>query len=517
MEKLSSTIDTQIIDKTNEREDKLEAASKILSATEEIGRRLASTLEPGAKTEIRLANVSMVVMKNMRKENMVSRWETESGVKVELPVGPKKKSDLTPSEDQTVSVSFTTYNNLGNLFSDNTKGQYIRGSVLSVNILDGDDDAKEKRIHLDKPIIMTLHHPRLEDVSRRRCSYWSFKMYDWLTDGCEALSELSTLTSTVCQCTHLTNFAISEHLENAVDESTTTKTTTFAPQTRPSTRTRMQTWSSLQYYSAAPSVTESSRISSRTSVSTSVSFRRYRSFYHRSKQNNDFYQVKIVSAPPRIDISDQDDAKYEVDKKVEEVTPMLISEKTEDITERVTNFWSFSAAPQIFSTSTHSNVLIEDYEDFEDFEEPSVTEATIGNSTFKNISEAEWLNFKYSRVSRKSQPLRILVFGSSTNDTLGYYYEDESIPFLTLTVSILIPAALFCSVMGFLIGIIHKKKKKKSIQISSSIRNKSFKSDCDIFDSVSSNNSIFYEPEDIRGSFETISATDNFLTSLENE
>lgn len=30
MEKLSSTIDTQIIDKTNEREDKLEAASKIL-------------------------------------------------------------------------------------------------------------------------------------------------------------------------------------------------------------------------------------------------------------------------------------------------------------------------------------------------------------------------------------------------------------------------------------------------------------------------------------------------------
>ena len=119
-------------------------------------------------------------------------------VKVELPVGLK---NLTSNDDQTVSVSFTTYNNLGNLFSDNNKGQYIRSSVLSVNILDDNDNVKESSTHLDKPIIMTLHHPRLKDVSKRRCSYWSFKKYDWLTDGCEALPEMSTLTSTVCQVT----------------------------------------------------------------------------------------------------------------------------------------------------------------------------------------------------------------------------------------------------------------------------------------------------------------------------
>ena len=35
--------------------------------TEDIGRTLASTLEPGSKTEISLANVSMIVMKK-RKE-----------------------------------------------------------------------------------------------------------------------------------------------------------------------------------------------------------------------------------------------------------------------------------------------------------------------------------------------------------------------------------------------------------------------------------------------------------------
>ena len=152
--------------------------------------------------------------------------------------------------------------------------------------------------------------------------------------------------------------------------------------------------------------------------------------------------MKIVSAPPSIDISDTENSSDEGDKKVEEikVTPTLISKKNEEVTEKVTSVWSFSAPPQIFSTQ--SNVLIEDYEDFKD---PGITETVTEKVDDKNISEAEWLNFKYSRVSRKSQPLRILVFGSSTNDSMGYYYEDETIPFLTLTVSILIPAALFSS------------------------------------------------------------------------
>ena len=52
--------------------------------------------------------------------------------------------------------------------------------------------------------------------------------------------------------------------------------------------------------------------------------------------------------------------------------------------------------------------------------------------------------------------------------------------------------------MGVLIAFVHKKKKRKTIQISTNIRNKSFKSDCDIFDTVSSNNSMFYEPEVIQ-------------------
>jgi hypothetical protein len=40
------------------------------------------------------------------------------------------------------------------------------------------------------------------------CVYWNFTSSAWLSDGCHVESTLSTNTSVVCKCQHLTNFAV---------------------------------------------------------------------------------------------------------------------------------------------------------------------------------------------------------------------------------------------------------------------------------------------------------------------
>ena len=97
------------------------------------------------------------------------------------------------------SVSFTNYNNIGDMMSDTEHGDIIRSSVLAVNILHSDED--DNRTHLDKPVTMTLNHSALHHDSRRQCSYWSFTDYNWQSDGCAVDADLSTATQTVCQVT----------------------------------------------------------------------------------------------------------------------------------------------------------------------------------------------------------------------------------------------------------------------------------------------------------------------------
>ena len=78
--------------------------------------------------EIKLANISLLVMKRRLGRQNSTKWDS-SGVMVELP------DQETISEDnKSVSVSFTSYNNLGHLMSDDQTGAYIRSEYFSQNI-----------------------------------------------------------------------------------------------------------------------------------------------------------------------------------------------------------------------------------------------------------------------------------------------------------------------------------------------------------------------------------------------
>merc|ERR1719495_446050 len=110
---ISTAIDSQVSDDSQETtsEDSVEAAADILNVTQHIGKSVASTLEIGGSSEIKLANISMLVLKKKNRMTNghscgVSRWNSGAGVQVSLPDQPS----LTGSND-TISVSFTSYKN----------------------------------------------------------------------------------------------------------------------------------------------------------------------------------------------------------------------------------------------------------------------------------------------------------------------------------------------------------------------------------------------------------------------
>jgi len=199
---LSNAIDSQTKVKqncSNRTKEKLDAASNILNVTEDISRTLASTLTVGSMTEIKLANISMTVMKKKLSDNTSSAWET-GDVSVTLP-----DQENIAEDNSSIAVSFTSYHNLGSMMNQKDD---IRSPVLSVNVVQNRNQNQKRSIPLTKPIEFLLHHKPLKRVRRKKCVYWDFKYAAWSKDGCYTLRNKSTATTTACQCYHLTNFAL---------------------------------------------------------------------------------------------------------------------------------------------------------------------------------------------------------------------------------------------------------------------------------------------------------------------
>ena len=199
---LSNAIDSQTKvnpNCSNSTNEKLDAAADILNVTEDISRTLASTLTVGSMTEIKLANISMTVMKKKLSENTSSAWET-GDVSVTLP-----DQENIAEDNSSIAVSFTSYHNLGSMMNQKDD---IRSPVLSVNVVQNRNQNQKRSIPLTKPIEFLLHHKPLKRVRRKKCVYWDFKYAAWSKDGCYTLRNKSTATATACQCYHLTNFAL---------------------------------------------------------------------------------------------------------------------------------------------------------------------------------------------------------------------------------------------------------------------------------------------------------------------
>merc|ERR1719397_1367771 len=79
-------------------------------------------------------------------------------------------------------------------------------SVLSVNVLGVEKFGNT--IPLEKPMEFELYHKPMTDFSARKCVYWDFVKSGWSQEGCYPITDKSDERSTICQCYHLTNFAV---------------------------------------------------------------------------------------------------------------------------------------------------------------------------------------------------------------------------------------------------------------------------------------------------------------------
>lgn len=245
-EGLSSAIDTQSKPSRNcitGKEDRLKAASNILAATRDISDALASTVDIGDITDIKRANISMVVSKKHLVSNTSTDWQ-EGKVEVSLPDQPNIAKN-----DSTVTVSFTSYNNLGSLMNGKDD---IRSPVLSVNVIRNRNSNQKRSISLTKPIKFLLHHKPFRKIRKRKCTYWDFKYAKWAGDGCYTIRKHSTATATACKCYHLTDFAlIVEETEEEEPISTTTTTTTTTTSTTTTTTIATTTTATTINYSGS--------------------------------------------------------------------------------------------------------------------------------------------------------------------------------------------------------------------------------------------------------------------------
>ncbi|KAL1455101.1 hypothetical protein WDU94_009220 [Cyamophila willieti] len=83
----------------------------------------------------------------------------------------------------------------------------MRNSTLLLNSrIIGASLGSGKHISLKESILVGLEHIRTENMTDPICVFWDYQSDNWSTDGCELYSTNKTFT--ICECTHLTNFAL---------------------------------------------------------------------------------------------------------------------------------------------------------------------------------------------------------------------------------------------------------------------------------------------------------------------
>jgi len=357
------------------KENELNAATQILNATEDISDILASTLSVGSKTDIKMTNITMTVMKKIKGRNTSSLWETEK-VKVNLP----DQQDIAES-DSTITTSFTSFDNLGNMMNID---ENINGPVLSVHIIK--KDIKKRSVTLSKPISFSIHHEPLNAFHTPKCVYWNFREKIWSEDGCFEIAIKRTATTTHCECHHLTNFALSVVKE--------VPTTTVTSKTVDSNK-----WDALEHFSAKPSITINPDYFDETLNEGNYNF------VTPSTKSPSVYTDFIVSSQPRI---------LRLQSSTESTTKQDNTTSTVERQERLKKeeiFNEFHDAPEENGYATRPDAS---YEDFWDGE-PLNSVENVGRrdnredelySEYEKSSQWVFIN-SFIDLESKNQPLRL--------------------------------------------------------------------------------------------------------------
>ncbi|XP_058809833.1 latrophilin Cirl-like isoform X3 [Phymastichus coffea] len=85
-------------------------------------------------------------------------------------------------------------------YHSNSVTRILNSKVISASL------GRGKHVQLTEPVRLYFEHINRENVSNPRCVYWDYTTNNWSEEGC--FTRYSNNSHTVCECNHLTNFAV---------------------------------------------------------------------------------------------------------------------------------------------------------------------------------------------------------------------------------------------------------------------------------------------------------------------
>ncbi|XP_031336260.1 latrophilin Cirl [Photinus pyralis] len=191
--------------------EQMRVATSLLIGLEENAFLLADTVIREKTVDQIVKNIMLSVRvletRNVHIERFPSdnKWSS-SNDSIELPRGAL----LENSEGGFVRLVFVAFDRLEEIlqwqpdsFDDNFNknvSRMLNSKVISASL------GKGRHIQLYEPVRLTLKHLKVENVSNPSCVFWDYTTSTWSEEGCHVY--YTNETHTICECDHLTNFAI---------------------------------------------------------------------------------------------------------------------------------------------------------------------------------------------------------------------------------------------------------------------------------------------------------------------
>ncbi|XP_011300624.1 latrophilin Cirl isoform X4 [Fopius arisanus] len=203
-------------------EDQMRVATSLLIGLEENAFLLAGTLHH-QKTIVQegkniLMEVRVLETRNIDNkveifpsESTRDRW-TASNDRVEL----TRKSLLENRDEGLVRLVFMAFDRLEEILqpqqeesfvslNEDVRHRSISNRILNSKVISA-SLGKGRHIQLSEPVRIYFEHLTTENVTNPTCVFWDYVMSSWSGEGCHIRE--TNGTHTVCECNHLTNFAV---------------------------------------------------------------------------------------------------------------------------------------------------------------------------------------------------------------------------------------------------------------------------------------------------------------------
>ncbi|XP_050526873.1 latrophilin Cirl [Daktulosphaira vitifoliae] len=121
----------------------------------------------------------------------------------------QKSALLENSEAGFIRLVYIAFDSLENILQPQSSNgiRIINSKIISASL------GKGKHIQLHQPVTLCFQHLQIDNVSNPTCVFWDYTENGWSEEGCSVI--YTNQTHTLCQCNHLTNFAILMDLKNS--------------------------------------------------------------------------------------------------------------------------------------------------------------------------------------------------------------------------------------------------------------------------------------------------------------